>query len=65
MERTSIRSACIPVVHTLHDAAVPLRIVFGICLIGVFFAGIYVFRKRKTLFGQDPHVTTDTWPLAI
>jgi hypothetical protein len=53
--------ALFSVVHTLQDAAVPLRIVFSVCLVAVFFAGIYVFRKRGALFGRDPHVTTDTW----
>jgi hypothetical protein len=47
--------------HTLQDGAVPLRIVFGICLVVVFFAGICVFRKRTELFGRDPQVTTDSW----
>ena len=47
--------------HTLHDGAAPLRIVFGMCLIGVFCAGIYIFRKRTAFFGRDLQVTTDTW----
>jgi hypothetical protein len=49
------------VVHSLEDAKVPLRIFFSICLVIVVWAGVYVFRKRKQLFGQDPHVTGDTW----
>jgi hypothetical protein len=49
------------VTHKLQDVAVPLRIFFSICLIAVFFAGIYVFRKRHQLFGRDPDVTTDLW----
>jgi uncharacterized membrane protein len=49
------------VVHTLQEAAVPLRIFFSICLIAVFFAGIYVFRKRRQLFDRDPQVSTDLW----
>jgi hypothetical protein len=48
-------------IHRLEDAAVTLRIVFGVCLAGVFFAGVHVFRKRQELFGRDPQVTTDTW----
>jgi hypothetical protein len=47
--------------HTLQDGAVPLRIFFGICLVAVFFAGIYVFRKRTQLFGRDPEVAGDIW----
>jgi hypothetical protein len=47
--------------HTLHDGAAALRSVFGICLVGVFFAGVYMFRRRMEFFGRDPEVTTDTW----
>ena len=47
--------------HTLQDGAAALRMVFGICLIGVFFARIYIFRKRTEFFDRDPEVTTDTW----
>ena len=47
--------------RTLQDGAVPLRIFFGICLVGVFFAGVYMFRRRIEFFGRDPQVTTDTW----
>ena len=47
--------------RTLQDGAVPLRIFFGMCLVAVFFAGIYVFRKRAALFGRDPEVTNDIW----
>ena len=48
-------------VHKLGDVTVALRIFFGLCLVVVFLAGIYVVRRRKELFGQDPHVTSDTW----
>lgn len=47
--------------HQLQDAAVGLRVVFSICLVAVIFAGIYVIKKRKELFGRDPYVTADTW----
>ena len=47
--------------HTLQDAAVPLRIFFAICLLGVFFAGIHIFRKRAEFFGRDTGVTNDIW----
>lgn len=47
--------------HKLGDVTVALRIFFSICLIAVFFAGIYVLRRRKEFFGRDPHVTADTW----
>jgi len=47
-------------VHSLQDARLPLRVFFGICLALVFLSGIYVFRKRKQLFGRDPHVTNDS-----
>lgn len=49
------------VAHRLEDAAPTLRIVFSVCLVIVFFSGIYIFRKRKEWFGRDPHVTVDTW----
>ena len=48
-------------VHKLGDVAVALRIFFSICLVIVFFAGIYILRQRKKFFGRDPQVTTDTW----
>ncbi|MEY2440101.1 MAG: hypothetical protein QOI34_1486 [Verrucomicrobiota bacterium] len=48
-------------VHHVGDAVLALRIVFGVCLAAVFFAGIYVLRRRKQFFGQDPEVTADTW----
>lgn len=48
-------------VHSPEDARLALRIFFGICLLIVSAAGFYVFRKRRQLFGRDPHVTADTW----
>lgn len=51
----------IGVTHKLQDAAFGLRIVFSICLIAVILAGLYVIKKRRELFGRDPHVTADTW----
>ena len=47
--------------HQLQDATVGLRIVFGVCLVAVIFAGLYLIKKRRELFGRDPHVTADTW----
>lgn len=47
--------------HKLGDVRIALRIFFSICLIAVFFTGIYIIRHRKEWFGRDPHVTTDTW----
>jgi hypothetical protein len=49
------------VTHRLEDGAPALRVVFGICLALVFFAGLYVFRKRRALFGRDATVVNDTW----
>jgi hypothetical protein len=49
------------VVHKLGDVTIALRVFFSICLIAVFFAGIYVVRHRKEWFGRDPHVTNDSW----
>ena len=48
-------------VHKLGDVTIALRVFFGLCLLAVFFAGIYVIRRRKQWFGRDPHVTADTW----
>ena len=48
-------------VHKLGDVTIALRVFFGLCLVTVFFAGLYVIRRRKELFGRDPHVTSDTW----
>lgn len=46
-------------IHRLEDAAVPLRIVFSICLVLVFLSGLCVFRNRKRFFDRDPHVAAD------
>jgi hypothetical protein len=51
----------VAVTHQLKDAAIGLRIVFGACLVAVIFAGLYVIKKRRELFGRDPQVTADTW----
>jgi hypothetical protein len=48
-------------VHNLEDARVALRIFFSVCLLVVFLAGAYVFRKRRQLFGRDPEVASDSW----
>ncbi len=47
--------------HRLGDVTVALRIFFTACLVAVFFGGIYILRRRKQWFGQDPQVTADTW----
>jgi hypothetical protein len=47
--------------HQLQDVAVVLRAIFSICLVAVILAGLYVIKKRRELFGRDPHVTADTW----
>ena len=60
----SQRNCCVQLAETAHklgDVAVALRIFFSICLIAVFFAGLYILRQRKRFFGRDPQVTTDTW----
>jgi hypothetical protein len=56
-----VRIDLIAAVHKLQDAAPALRVFFALCLILVSFAGVYVFCKRKELFGRDPHVTNDSW----
>ena len=47
------------VIHDHADSVFALRIVFSICLVIVFCAGIYIFRIRKRLFDRDPQVTGD------
>jgi len=49
------------VIHQHSDSVLALRIVFSICLVIVFFAGLYVFRVRKRLFDRDPQVTGDNY----
>ena len=49
------------VIHQHPDSVLALRIVFSICLVIVFFAGLYVFRIRKRLFDRDPQVTGDNY----
>jgi hypothetical protein len=56
-----VDTSLIGATHRLQDAAVGLRIVFSVCLVAVIFAGLYVIKKRRELFGRDPHVTADTW----
>ena len=47
------------IIHSHADSVLPLRIFFGVCLVVVIFAGLYVFRNRQKLFGRDPQVTGD------
>ena len=56
-----MNASLIAVTHQLQDAVVGLRVVFSICLVAVILAGLYVIKKRRELFGRDPHVTADTW----
>lgn len=53
--------ALIGVVRQHSDSVLALRIVFSICLIIVFFSGIYIFRIRKRLFERDSQVMGDHW----
>jgi len=54
-------SVFVGVIHQHSDSVLALRIVFSICLVIVFFAGLYVFRIRKRLFDRDPQVTGDNY----
>jgi hypothetical protein len=49
------------VVHSHADSVVALRVFFSICLLGVLFAGVHIFRIRKSLFDRDPEVAADHW----
>jgi hypothetical protein len=48
-------------VHKLQEGAPALRVFFAVCLALVSAAGVYVFYKRRQLFGRDPQVTNDSW----
>ena len=54
-------SLVVGMIHQHSDSVLALRIVFSICLVIVFFAGLYVFRIRKRLFDRDPQVTGDNY----
>jgi hypothetical protein len=54
-------SVFVGVIHQHSDSVLALRIVFSICLVIVFFAGLYIFRSRKRLFDRDPQVTGDNY----
>jgi len=56
-----VKICFIGAVHKLEDAEPALRVFFAICLALVFLAGLYVFSKRRQLFGRDPHVTNDSF----
>jgi hypothetical protein len=51
--------ALLAAVREHADSVVVLRIVFSICLVIVFFTGIYFLRNRKRFFDRDPEVTGD------
>lgn len=48
-------------VHEHADSVLALRIFFGVCLLIVLAAGLYVFRIRRRLFGQDRQFLGDSW----
>jgi hypothetical protein len=56
-----VNLSALAVIHAHSDSIVALRIVFSICLVIVLFAGLYVFRIRKSLFDRDPQVAADHW----
>lgn len=51
--------ALLAAVREHADSVVVLRIVFSICLVIVFFTGVYFLRNRKRFFDRDPEVTGD------
>jgi hypothetical protein len=53
--------AILAVIHEHRDSVLPLRIVFSILLVIVFFSGIHIFRIRKRLFDRDPQVAGDNY----
>lgn len=52
-------SPLIVVIHSHAESVLPLRIFFGVCLIVVVLAGLYIFRNRRRFFERDPQVTGD------
>jgi hypothetical protein len=59
MRNSRIKTQFLAVVHQHADSVLALRIVFSVCLVIVFFAGLYILRIRKRLFDRDPEVTGD------
>jgi hypothetical protein len=59
MRNSRIETLFLAVVHQHADSVLALRIVFSICLVIVFCAGLYILRIRKRLFDRDPEVTGD------
>jgi hypothetical protein len=59
IRNSSIETLFLAVVRQHADSVLALRIVFSICLVIVFFAGLYILRIRKRLFDRDPEVTGD------
>jgi|GEM_PF-1023613 len=59
MRNSGMATLFLAVVHQHADSVVALRIVFSICLVIVFLAGLYILRIRKRLFDRDPEVTGD------
>jgi hypothetical protein len=59
MRNSNIETLFLAVVHQHADSVLALRIVFSICLVIVFCAGLYILRIRKRLFDRDPEVTGD------
>lgn len=47
------------VIHEHADSVPALRVFFSICLVIVFFSGLYIFRHRKRFFERDPDVAAD------
>jgi hypothetical protein len=59
MFNSNAMHALVAVVRDHAVSVYPLRIVFWVLLVIVFFSGIHIFRIRKRLFDRDPEVTGD------
>lgn len=59
MRNRGVATLFLAAVRDHADSVIVLRIVFSLCLVIVFFAGIYFLRNRKRFFDRDPEVTGD------
>ena len=52
-------NALLAITHSHAESVLALRIFFGLCLVIVILAGLYIFKNRQKFFARDPHVTAD------
>ncbi len=52
-------NALLAITHSHAESVLALRVFFGLCLVIVILAGLYIFKNRQKFFARDPHVTAD------